>query len=64
MSLGWVVALCALSLMTGMFWLGRVIGLRYPLSATASVTTLVLWGLGVASALVAIPALLQMLLTY
>ena len=64
MSFGWVVALCALSLMAGMFWLGRVIGLRYPLSSAASVTTLVLWGVGVICALVAIPALFQMLLHF
>jgi hypothetical protein len=59
MSFGWVVALGALSLMLAMFWLGRVIGLRYPLSSAASLTTLILWGMGVVCALA---VLLQLLL--
>jgi uncharacterized membrane protein len=62
MSLGWVVALVALSLMLAMFWLGRVIGLRYPLSSTASLATLILWGMGVVCALVALPVLFELLL--
>ena len=64
MSLAWAFALGALCLMLALFWLGRIIGLRYPLSSAASVTTLVLWGAGVVCALLALPVLVDLLLVH
>jgi hypothetical protein len=64
MSLAWAIALGALCLTLALFWLGRIVGLRYPLSTTASVTTLVLWGAGVVCALVALPVLVDLLLAH